>query len=104
MLPRGNFNRCGKGEDYRHPHCRVCRREVKSAYAARRRGAGVTKIPKGWIRRMLLDQGGLCGICGLPIFGPYHVDHRLAVSRGGRHEYENLAIVHPRCNLKKSNK
>jgi hypothetical protein len=104
MLPRGWFARNGRGEGSRHPHCRACRKEAFAAHAARRRGAGVTKIAVGWIRRLWDSQRGCCAICGRPIFGRFHVDHRRPVSRGGRHEYANLAIVHVLCNLRKSNK
>lgn len=104
MRPRGWFARDGRGEGSRHSHCRECRREVKSENAARRRGAGVTKIPKGWIRQLMLNQRGLCRIC-LKWLGPsFHVDHRVAVSRGGQHVFENLQLTHKLCNLRKSNK
>jgi 5-methylcytosine-specific restriction endonuclease McrA len=104
MLPRGNFSRNGGGEDHRHSHCRECRREHKSENAARRRGAGVTKMPAGWIRRLWQSQAGRCAICWGAIFGRYHVDHKRPVSRGGQHVFENLQLTHPRCNLAKSNK
>lgn len=104
MRPRGWFARVGKGEAHRHSHCRECRREGKSANAARRRGAGVTKIPVGWIARLWAEQRGLCGICGRALSPTFHVDHKVAVSRGGRHEYGNLQLTHKLCNLRKSNK
>lgn len=108
MIPRGNFGRNGRKKDgterTRHSHCRMCRREHKSNNAARRRGAGVTKIPKGWIRRLMLEQRGRCGICGLTLDPMFHVDHKRPISRGGRHEYGNLQLAHKRCNLTCSNK
>lgn len=104
MKPRGNFGRDGRGEGSRHSHCRECRREPKAANAARRRGAGVTKIPAGWIQRLWREQCGRCGICGLLMVGMFHVDHKRPVSRGGRHDYANLQLAHKRCNLSASNK
>jgi 5-methylcytosine-specific restriction endonuclease McrA len=105
MLPRGWFARNGRGEGARHAHCRGCRKEAFTAAAARRRGAGVTKIPAGWMKRLWVQQGGRCGICGLWLgwFG-VHVDHKRPVSKGGRHEYANLQLTHKRCNLLASNK
>jgi 5-methylcytosine-specific restriction endonuclease McrA len=103
MRPRGWFARNGRGEGSRHAHCRECRREGKAADAARRRGAGVAKIPAGWVRRLLLEQRGLCAICGRWLGPKFHVDHKRAVSRGGRHEYNNLQLTHKICNLRKSN-
>ena len=104
MLPRGNFARNGGGEEHRHSHCRECRREHKSANAARRRGAGVAKIPAGWIRALWRRQGGHCALCGLIIHSRYHVDHKVPVSRGGQHIFSNLQLAHPKCNLRASNK
>jgi 5-methylcytosine-specific restriction endonuclease McrA len=104
MLPRGWFARNGRGEGSRHAHCRECRREGKAADAARRRGAGVTKIPAGWILALYRAQRGLCAVCGRGLGAVYHADHRCAISRGGRHELGNLQLCCPRCNLRKSNK
>jgi 5-methylcytosine-specific restriction endonuclease McrA len=104
MKPRGNFGRVGRGEDCRHSHCRECRREPKAANAARRRGAGVTKIPHGWVRQLWASQAGRCALCWRPIFGAYHIDHKVAVSRGGAHTFSNLQLTHPACNLRKGSK
>lgn len=65
------------------------------------------KIPAGWIKRLWDQQLGCCGICGrwLGLQGPnWHIDHKRPVSRGGRHEYQNLQIAHKICNLRSSNK
>jgi len=104
MRPRGWFGRSGKGEEHRHSHCRECRREGKSAQAARRRGAGVMRIPAGWLVLLLNAQNGCCAICGRWLGPQFHVDHKVPVSRGGRHKYRNLAIAHVRENQTKSKK
>lgn len=104
MLPRGWFARNGQSHPERHGHCRECRRESRSANAARRRNAGVAKIPRGWIRRLMTEQRGLCGICGLWLGPQFHVDHRRPISKGGKHEYINLQLTHKICNLRSSNK
>jgi 5-methylcytosine-specific restriction endonuclease McrA len=104
MLPRGWFARNGRGEGSRHAHCRGCRKEAFAAAAARRRGAGVAKIPAGWVKRLWQAQRGLCALCRAWLGPRFHVDHRIAVSRGGRHELGNLQLCCPRCNLRKSNK
>lgn len=104
MRPRGWFARNGRGEEHRHSHCRECRREGKSADAARRRGAGVTKIPAGWVKALWTQQRGLCGICGRWLGSVFHVDHKRPVSRGGVHEFANLQLTHRLCNLRCSNK
>lgn len=45
---------------------------------------------------------GVCGICGDDVdpFG-FHVDHIIALARGGEHSYANTQPAHPRCNLAK---
>lgn len=48
---------------------------------------------------------GLCGICGLSVeIGEFHLDHRIPLSRGGQHSYENCQTAHSHCNVRKSSK
>lgn len=57
--------------------------------------------------RSQTDRSGFlrCWWCGKPIEGiKYHIDHRVPLSRGGSNMPENIVIVHPKCNLSKSNK
>jgi 5-methylcytosine-specific restriction endonuclease McrA len=77
---------------------------LKSAAAARRRGAvGDTRADPRLIDRLLVMQGRICPLCGTGILpgAKIHVDHKLSVARGGRHEEGNLQVTHARCNLKK---
>ncbi len=99
MKPRGWFRRAGGGR--RYGHCRECRRESDSEQRARRRGAGVVKVPRGWIRVLWQAQRGRCSLCLGVIHGRYHIDHRIPIARGGQHVLSNLAITHVRCNLVK---
>lgn len=39
-----------------------------------------------------------CWWCGKPILGKYHVDHRIALARGGSNSATNIVITHPECN------
>ncbi len=46
-----------------------------------------------------------CYLCLKPIvFGKDHLDHKIPISRGGKNEYENLAVACQKCNLRKYNK
>ncbi|MEJ7871707.1 MAG: HNH endonuclease [Rubrobacteraceae bacterium] len=54
--------------------------------------------------RMAEDQGWLCGYCEVPLFGVFHVDHILPLSRGGSDSWDNLAVTCKFCNLRKSTK
>lgn len=46
---------------------------------------------------------GICGICKSPVSKskPWHVDHIVPLSLGGKHAYNNVQLAHPSCNLSK---
>ena len=46
---------------------------------------------------------GFCGICGGTVYGDFHVDHIIPLSKGGLHCYANVQLAHPACNLSKGN-
>ena len=48
------------------------------------------------------SQDWLCAYCEIPLFGEFHVDHMMPLSRGGSDGWENLAITCPMCNMRKS--
>ena len=58
----------------------------------------------GEVWQMAEDQDWLCAYCEMPLFGEFHVDHMLPLSRGGSDSWENLAITCPTCNLRKNDK
>jgi 5-methylcytosine-specific restriction endonuclease McrA len=54
---------------------------------------------------LLKRQGGICACgCGRSLALGYHIDHRIALSKGGTNWPWNLQLLAPVCNLKKSNK
>jgi 5-methylcytosine-specific restriction endonuclease McrA len=53
------------------------------------------------IKRLHALQRGRCAACFKPLRGPYHIDHREALARGGSNDWTNLQLLHPRCNMKK---
>lgn len=55
------------------------------------------------IWQMLEDQGHQCAYCETPLFGVFHVDHMIPLSRSGSNDWTNLAITCPYCNLSKNN-
>lgn len=69
--------------------------------ASRRRAAMETEDCTEVVIQMYDDQQGLCAYCEAPLFGNYHVDHMLPLSKGGEHRWSNLAITCPHCNLSK---
>ncbi len=94
-----------RGEDRRASICRECRRVEESAHAAKRRGAGVRRVGRDVLMRMMKRQGYRCACgCGRSLYAGYHVDHVISIARGGAHEEGNLQLLAPRCNLRKGAK
>jgi HNH endonuclease len=81
--------------------CREHRREQYARRYARKR----LRLP----RRLYIRQVGLCpdaahGGCGLPLGDPdgNHVDHLIPEVRNGPDDEWNLQLMHPECNMRKS--
>lgn len=53
------------------------------------------------LNAMWHEQGGLCAYCGTPLFGDYHADHVMPLSRGGADKLSNIVLACPTCNLRK---
>jgi len=70
---------------------------------ARIRGADGSHTSKD-IERILSLQSNRCACCLVCVKKSYHVDHIFPVSKGGSNYPENLQILCPTCNIKKSNK
>ena len=104
-LPLGWYCRNGSGRV--RSECRECRRASKVESGARRRvreAAGRARVTQGQIDALGERQGWRCGCgCGRVIRWEYHVDHRVPLSRGGRHEIGNLRLLAPICNLRLGN-
>lgn len=50
------------------------------------------------------SQKGLCWWCGKSVGTDYHVDHRIAIERGGSNWPNNICISCPTCNMSKQDK
>lgn len=62
------------------------------------------RLPKGTVKKLLQQQNNLCVYCECDISVKYHVDHIIPLSKGGEHKAENIQILCPSCNVKKSAK
>jgi 5-methylcytosine-specific restriction endonuclease McrA len=85
--------------------------EACRAYAANRRA--LNKGAEGQhtafdIAALWKAQDGKCAACRgtLPVAGKhrYHVDHIVALSKGGSNWPKNIQLLCPRCNLSKHNR
>lgn len=56
------------------------------------------------VELQLKSQKGKCWWCGIKIKNTYHVDHRIAISRGGTNWPNNICISCQHCNESKHNK
>jgi len=77
-------------------------KELKTANLAKRRQAEGT-LSRGIIAKLKLSQGGQCVLCQSKL-ERFHLDHIQPLSRGGTHTDDNVQLLCPRCNLRKSNK
>lgn len=57
-----------------------------------------TDIPKGWLQQ-LREQTTHCEVCGEPLSGSVHLDHKVPLLEGGKHYMDNVRYVHAKCNL-----
>ena len=75
--------------------------------AAKRRMAGcngAVKLTEDQLHFLMESQKGLCFYCSVILTKPYHVDHKIPLSRGGGHVLKNWCLSCPSCNLSKHDK
>lgn len=56
------------------------------------------------IKALLKMQRGKCAYCRRDITTNYHADHVIPLARGGSNDIENIQLLCPDCNLRKSDK
>lgn len=80
--------------------------DLVSEREARRRGAkkAERRLGPGTISRIFEAQKGKCAICKTCVKKKRHVDHIQPIAKGGKHIAENLQILCPSCNVRKSAK
>jgi 5-methylcytosine-specific restriction endonuclease McrA len=79
-------------------------RATKQAYKSRRRTVERAGIGGPELRAWEAGQTKTCYWCGMDCVKNYHIDHYEPLSRGGKHEVDNLVISCPKCNRTKSAK
>lgn len=78
--------------------CRLRSRDYKG-----RKRAGGGRLSRGRIKALLVEQQGRCKVCSVDLSETgYHVDHIVALARGGKHCDENVQALCPTCNRRKN--
>lgn len=62
------------------------------------------RLPAGTIKRIGNAQRWRCAICRVCVKGKYHADHIIPLALGGAHAPDNIQILCPSCNTRKSAK
>lgn len=95
-------------KDTRHAYGRAWNKlnaEKKRAYTrnrkAAKRNAGVHTVDD--VRTIKASQSDACFYCESPLTAE-HVDHFIALSRGGSNERWNIVVACAECNMRKSDK
>ena len=112
LKPRGLFPSRGRGQ-FKY-HCKECEAPSKSARAHLRleRSKGRGKFTAADVRQLHAVQGGRCASCGVDFrltvtrrcLTGYHIDHIISIAKGGMNTPDNLQLLCPGCNLRKSSK
>lgn len=74
--------------------------EKAREWARRRRGHG--KLPPGTVSKLFTLQRGRCACCRSKLGDNFHLDHIQPLAKGGKHEKQNVQLLCPPCNLRKS--
>ena len=62
------------------------------------------RLPNGTVKSIGERQHWLCVYCKSDVSQKYHVDHIIPLAKGGIHAPENIQILCPSCNVRKSSK
>lgn len=89
-------------EEIRHKQKSIAgKRRMYEQNRRARKAAQLGELDEATIELMYLHQDGLCAYCEYPLLALYQVDHIVPLSKGGKHDWSNIAIVCRRCNNSK---
>lgn len=77
---------------------------IKHSYKARRRHKEASGASTQELSEWAICQKKVCYWCLEKCDGEYHIDHYVPLSKGGKHEIDNLVIACPTCNIRKNAK
>lgn len=64
----------------------------------------IGRLPRGTVKLKMQLQNNLCVYCQKDVSITYHVDHIIPLAKGGTHVPDNIQILCPTCNVRKSAK
>lgn len=112
--PRGEDSPCWKGgleATRRRLSARGAQRIYRKAnpervreWSQRRHARKTGRLPRGTVLRLRVLQRDKCAFCRASLSHGYHVDHILPLALGGKHAPENIQLLCPTCNVRKSAK
>jgi len=62
------------------------------------------RLPRGTVSDLFSLQRGRCAVCREKLPKSFHVDHRVPLVAGGKHERGNVQLLCPSCNVRKNAK
>ena len=76
---------------------------MKRRYKHKRRSAE-GRLSIGIADKLYALQKGKCACCARSIKNGYHIDHIIPLALGGKNTDDNVQLLRPRCNQRKSAK
>lgn len=83
---------------------RKANKDKMREFRVRRRGRSYGRLPSGTVAKIGALQKWLCVVCRDGIKDKYHADHIVPLAKGGLHVAENIQLLCPTCNVRKSAK
>lgn len=77
---------------------------MRAATAMRRSSKRDGRVTRDDLARIMKGQRGRCAACRKKLNGQFHVDHIVAIKRGGTSKPSNLQMLCPPCNRSKGTK
>lgn len=62
------------------------------------------KLSPNIVQTLMTLQKGKCACCGKSLKQGYHLDHIMPIALGGKNTDDNVQLLTPKCNLRKSDK
>jgi len=73
-------------------------------FAHTRKGRKFGRLPNGTVKKIGDNQKWKCIVCKCNIKDKYHMDHIQPLAKGGLHTPDNIQLLCPSCNVRKSAK